>query len=799
MSRTLRLAALLLAPLCGPATLHAVPAAPGASRIQDDSAPSPLVAFVEALGDVRAERPGAVAALRDASLRVADELGRTDALEIAAYYASLPASAHRPSLAAEARLDELRAALAALDESDGNEPGRRAALWTALESLAADSEKLVDVVPHAHVASLLSRLLTRDLEEDLSRAPGNRDVAARARALAEEALARFRRAGMTTPTLEPLWTLARLALLEGDLLEAERMFLELERRAKLSGRVIWEERALLGLVGVHRDRGAPHAAGLTLARLARTRDPRSCWALAREIAVQRLLGDDAAGALRWLERHPPSVDDIEIVLEEAEAERDALVVAARLRAGDLEQLDPGAAPVPDLLRAALLLELDDPAAALELLDTTGSDGNIDRACLRGRALRTLGRTREAALVLRQALDAAVTRGEHAGATRGDASAVGEWLGLSAVLDLALCHVELDDPVGAAAVIEASHARVTVEAARARVLEAASGTDLGLVTWLVGADRTLRVHVKRTGDASVDVLPRGRRAMERAVARARSTVRDADDARTLSRDLGPLADALLPEAVRRGAEGASLLLLPHGPLERAPLEALPDGAGAPLGTELALRIAPALPSESGRAPSVDLRLVRWRGYGAPARTSFAELDAARDELEALDELSPRFDARTGAAFTADALADALAGSDAVHVATHVVRDEISDALSPQALLASGDERVDAARLGAIAPRLPLLALVACGSADGARVDGLAVRGLAQLCLESGTREALVTQWPIDDRAASRASLAFHGALRAGADSAEAARRARRLLAGLGEAPREWAAYRLLGTP
>ena len=114
---------------------------------------------------------------------------------------------------------------------------------------------------------------------------------------------------------------------------------------------------------------------------------------------------------------------------------------------------------------------------------------IDHAALTGRALVAAGRGEEAIALLTDALVRAARRPAAAPGTVKDASAVGEWLG-SSVVDLAVCHVDaLGDAVGAAAVIEASHADGDVEAARSRVLEAAASTEHGLVTWLTGADRT----------------------------------------------------------------------------------------------------------------------------------------------------------------------------------------------------------------------------------------------------------------------------------------------------------------------
>ena len=796
-------AALALAGLAAAVQTPPTQRSADAEQNASPGAASPLVEFATALRALRAGDLTARAALDGAARRSAAELGREDALLVARYYLELPATAHAPSLEAESRLDDLRDRAARHDEDeDPAGSDARSALLEDLRSLGDVTEALEDRVPHAHLLSLLSRLEVRALEEDPSNALLDASTLAGIRRRAQDALARFDAAGMSTPRLEPLWTLARLALLEGDLTAAERALLELEQRAVRAARPAWVERALVGLVGVHRARGAPHAAGRALARLARERDPRACWSLAREVAVQRLSKDDASGARRWLLDHPPSLDDDEIELETAEAEWDALLVATDLREG---RADPAAArreDTPRLLRAALLLELGDPGAALDALAEVppSERGTIDQAALTGRALVTAGRAEEAIAPLTKALVRAARRPAAAPGTVKDASAVGEWLGLSSVVDLAVCHIEArDDAVGAAAVIEASHADGDVEAARARVLEAAASTEHGLVTWLTGADRTLRVVITPDGAATATVLPHGRAAMERAVQRARSAVTDATDDEELAQELAPLAAALLPPAAGSGADGGTLLLLPHGPLERAPLEALPVADGAALGLRRALRIATALPRESDRAPRVDLRRARWSGFGAPSATSAPDLGGARRELESLDALSPRFDAVVAEAFTEDALADALAGDAPLHVATHVTRSTDSLELVPLGLLTSGDRVLGGARIAAIAPRLPMLALIACGSAEGAAFDGLGVRGLAQLAIDAGTREALVTQWPVEDTAAARASLVFHGALRAGEDPAEAARRARALLAGIGAPPREWAAYRLLGAP
>ncbi|MEC8493283.1 MAG: hypothetical protein VXZ39_00090, partial [Planctomycetota bacterium] len=258
-------AALALAGLA--AAVQAPPTQRSADAEQEASpdAASLLLDFAAALDALRTGDIGARAALDGAARRAAEDLGREDALHIARYYLALPAGAHAPSLEAESRFDDLRIRAALLDEDEAP-PGSEArrVLLEDLRSLGGNTEALEDRVPHAHLLSLLTRLEVRALEEDPSDSTPGAAALAGIQQRARDALSRFDAAGMSTPRLEPLWTLARLALLERDLPAAERALVELEQRAVRAARPAWVERALLGLVGVHRARGAPHAAGRAL-------------------------------------------------------------------------------------------------------------------------------------------------------------------------------------------------------------------------------------------------------------------------------------------------------------------------------------------------------------------------------------------------------------------------------------------------------------------------------------------------------------------------------------------------------
>lgn len=777
-------------------------------------------AFSRSLDAFRGGDDRVLERLRAAASQLASEFGRSDAPKIVAYYAELAPNERRDGVTAEQRLDALRAALHALDEDqDGSASPEWSANFEALRELHVETASMPDQVPAAHCASLLARLIVRRVEERTraGETQGRREDLALVRQLGAESLARFERAGQRTPRLEPHWVLARSGLISGDLHAAEASFLELVEVAEGSSRLDWLERGLLGLIGVVRDRGGFLEVDALLAELAAFRDPKSCWALAREYAVQRLSADEGEDALRWLLEHRPSASDDEINLERANAEWRALISAARLRSG-LEQGDgveiTGAMPddLAPLLRATLALEAGRPEDTLVELEAVPPD-HTEGLVLRGRALVTLGRPDEAIAPLRRALDASIQR-DRMRSTDPDivtASAVGEWLGLSAVEALARAYVDSGAPVSAAAAIEAAHALCSLDVARERLLERAAEQDLGCVTWVIGADASMVIHVDPRGRAVAQEIPRGRKDIQRAVRRARDTVIATRSAVLSAHDralLTQISSELLPRTLLNALEVTepprSVTLLAHGAIERLPLECLPTRTGEPLGLCAAIAVETSLRDPRRMAPAVDLRRATWLGLGAPRSSLLPELEAARRELTSLAQIHPRFSVKSGIDFDAAALIKALNSIGPVHVATHVATSSsLNGALASgiarldAGLLVSGDRVVTMQELKAARPRLPLLVIAACSSGDGLEVDGLGLRGLAQIALESGTRATVMTLWQVSDQPTYRASLAFHGALLDGFSPAEALRRARMLLAGSGAAPADWSAFRLLG--
>lgn len=836
---------LLLVPTVGlalSATLLAAPSAEAAmdaqeppSQGRDEPAPAasfePLIEqFLVALDEVRRGSRAAEASLLQSARALATDFDRADAVEVARFYVELTPAERREGQHLEARFDGLRAQAQEADASAVEADDR---ITGALLQLLSEARQAVDITAAARTSALLARIEVRQLERCLPGAPGRVDLARRAEEHAELALRWFALAGQQTPQLEALWVRARIALTRGEPLVAERAFRDLADLAERVRRPRWRERALLGLVGVAREQGAPFAADAALEELASFRRPAHCWALTRELAAQRLADDQPGRALELLESFPPSGLDSEIQLGEADGEWRALQAAALLRSGEFERAAaalaearrvprPASADVLELTEATLLLDRGDPEGALATLDQRGSRGptsdlsRVEALVIRGRALLAAGRCSEAVPLLQQAFDEARRRDDArwrgAEGLPRDSSAVGEWLGLSTVEVLASAHVAAGQPLEAAATIEAAHASCSMERARELVLDLAASQSLGLVTWVVGADRSLAVHVRPDGTAEAAEIPRGRRQVLRAGARLKEAlVLTRHAAGGEPRDLGwEIASELLPESLlqaigrwRSGPEAAeapTLALLAHGALESVAFEALPAGADeAPLGLVAALTIVDRLREPEDLPPRLDGRTARWLALGAPVETTHPDLPGARQELRDLDQLHPRLDSVTGLAFDAPRLLEALGGQRPVHVATHVIRCKEGTSIAPLCLLTSSGGNVSAASIATVAPRLPLLVLATCDSAAGRSVDGLSNRGLAQVALDAGTRAAVVTGWSLSDRYGRAASLAFHASLRSGSSPAEALRRARSVLVSAGAPAAEWAALRFLGTP
>ena len=108
--------------------------------------------------------------------------------------------------------------------------------------------------------------------------------------------------------------------------------------------------------------------------------------------------------------------------------------------------------------------------------------------------------------------------------------------------------------------------------------------------------------------------------------------------------------------------------------------------------------------------------------------------------------------------------------------------------------SGGDSFCAREIREAKPNLPLAVLDACETAGGGFVDGEGLQGISRAFLESGTRNLIVTLWPVDDRVALAFAVAVHRALIKGERPSEATASARNALRTSGNSPADWAAFR-----
>ena len=808
-----------------PATLAAAPEEPSgspATEVESYAADyeaflAPLAAFLDGEDEVLPE-------LRRAAARFAERHGRADAPRVVDYYAELSASERRRGLDARDEVD-------AFHERSYGKDGRtwretRAALLADLDRFIARAMAQPDFVPAANALALRAELRVEWSEASVSsdEEPLEERIASATRD-AREALAVYDRAGMWTPRLRPLMLLGRLARLQGDALLARARFeecLELAERCRVDG---YREETLLALVRMARDAGDVPRLNAHLAELASFRSPAECWPLAREHAMRLVQADEAARAAEFLVRHRPQDPG------DVDAWRHTLAIA-RVRLGDhdaaraLIERTRGALRDEDarLLYATLDLEVRDTAAVLDgLMDANGAlpsfspRGRSLAAALVGEAHLLEGRPSDALHYLELARTLAESQearlAEESPRETTGATVIGEWLGLHAVALEARALAALERPLDAAVLIERAHGWRWSGSARSDRLGAANGSldaaDLvawaahfehGLVTWILGADGGLAVHVLPDGRAYARRVEPGRRSLERAVRRLRSALLTDEAPERVEALSESLIRELFPESLRLHESSRSpgrALLLAHGALERLPFEALRVD-GAPLDELAALVVLPELPARRpGEAAQEELS---WSLCGDPVDAlGRRRLPAAGEELDDLGRLLPDAVRQDGEAFDRAAVLDALASGRALHLATHVAHAErcADERFADIALELSGGELLCAAELAMANGAAPLVVLAACESAEGRSLDARGLQGLARALLDGGTRNLVVTLWPIRDDVARDFSPHFHAALLRGERPSEAVRSARRALADAGLPAADWAAFRALG--
>lgn len=828
---SLHLAGLSALLLCLPAFL-----APGAAQ---DPAAEDLERFAELLGELRAGRDEAATELLEIGERLG-EGGRADALEVARFYRGLSSEARRLGLAEMEAFGELneRTWLAGeLGLSGEDWQIEREDIEGGLRGLVERVSSQEDPAPAGYALGLLAHLALEQAEHRFDIDEVERgDLLGRAECDARAAREAFERVGMVRPQLEPLWLLGRVERLKGDWRAAREAFSGCLGSALALDTPEYAERALWGLHDLARDAGDEGARARLHGQIARLRPPAESWELCREHADRLLQDDQPEEALAFLEQYAPAegAPDADLV------DWDVLMSKAYQRLGrpasmarHVERLgDEADRATAALANAWLLLEegrSGEIAAALANAEGFGPRNRAWAHHLLGEAALGLGDLAGAQRELEFALEIAERwEGRLAGAfDQGARGVLGEWIGLHTVAQLAWVRAQLGRPLQAARAIESYQSRSLHDPALLRALARAGAVppgvrvtdaqirgwaqayELGLVTWVIGPDFGISVWVSRDGRAVAQRFERGRSAIARAARRLREAAL-AGRRDQLERLASQIAIELFPSALRdelsglgQGARAPRLLLLLHGPMESLPVELLrPLGSRGPLLDELVSTVClPGLVDSSPGVPPDFARLSGWRVLGAPVGSEALApaLSGAREELEAVAERVDAEIVRIGADFDRAEMETALSSGAPLHVATHLLPADrcSSPRFSATGLLLSGGDVLCAQEIAALSPDPPLAVLSACETAGGDFVDAEGLQGVARAFLEGGTRSLVVTQWPVDDAAASRFALELHAALKAGEPPSAAVRTARRALREAGHPEADWAAFRVLG--
>ena len=265
----------------------------------------------------------------------------------------------------------------------------------------------------------------------------------------------------------------------------------------------------------------------------------------------------------------------------------------------------------------------------------------------------------------------------------------------------------------------------------------------------------------------------------------------------------LRRALLDSALTRLPPGISrLVIVADDVLHRLPFDALPY-EGKPLITRYAIAFAPsaaianALGSHAPRSGSTSMLVM-----GNPSTVDLPPLPFAEVEARSVGRFALDPDVRLGAMASERYLKSRqLAGIGILHFASHAIVDDGNADRTALALSPDGDDDGFLSPGEILGLSLPadLIVLSACRSAAGPVVRGEGVQGLTAPLLAAGARSIVATLWSVRDEAALGVVRGLYEGLAAGMPVAEALRAAKLHAIRRGAAPRDWAAFTVVGNP
>ena len=274
-----------------------------------------------------------------------------------------------------------------------------------------------------------------------------------------------------------------------------------------------------------------------------------------------------------------------------------------------------------------------------------------------------------------------------------------------------------------------------------------------------------------------------------------------------------------------ASVARMIIVPDGPFQRLPFDALRMQDGRYVVERFAVTLAPSISvARELRARKSRSGSTRLLAFGDPrfsneirsgagsAADVFREAFSANGGLPRLPgsaseaKLVARYAHRSELRLRGDASESylkraALDSFDIIHLATHALVDETSVARTALAVAAGdGDDGfVGPGELSSLKLSAQLVVLSACRTAQGVAIRGEGVQGLTAPLLAAGARSVLATQWRIRDADAVQYIEDFYRALAAGSTVSDASRAAKLAAIGRGSSPATWAAFTIVGDP
>ena len=478
------------------------------------------------------------------------------------------------------------------------------------------------------------------------------------------------------------------------------------------------------------------------------------------------------------------------------------------------------------LAKAIALRPHNASRALALLDASLAERvgrkrllDVPRILLeRARALRALGRPRDASAALEQATT--LIEKQHDAIQQPDLR--DSYLGSSdgAFTDLADLLFESGDVAGGFGALERARGRAITERlalgqlpSQIRVDSVAQRIPAGttLLEWLIMDGKAWVVMVRRDG-LKLAALPVGMKEIERHVKQLRNAIESNDEAR--SREEGEVLHSLLFGAEMPKFELDGLLVLVRDPvLELVPFAALRNRAtghflieeheivSVPSAGAYLLAIECTVPS---RAEGLKVVLAGDPVIAPSQFASLRRLPAAASEIRAIAAMYPGAIARTGLAATRQWFIEDCPTSDIIHIAAHAVLNDDEPWLSvlPLAADAVGDGLLYVRDIAAMRLwRSPIVVLAGCQTA-ASNGRHIALHNLSLAFLAAGARSVAGTLWNVDDRAARMYSITMQAKLSRGKRPADAHRQTQLAMIHSPDASvrslKSWSSFELYGS-